>query len=172
MDKKINLQRMTIRKTLWEDIDAVMPLYSIAREYMRRNGNTTQWTGGYPSRSSIEQDVTNGNSFLAENDNGQVCFVFSFIIGEEPTYKVIEHGQWLNQAPYGTVHRIASAGIVKGVFDSCIAFCKTFGVDIRIDTHKDNAKMLHAIAKNGFVHCGIICIADGTERIAFQLLRS
>ena len=43
-----------------------------------------------------------------------------------------------------------------------------FGVDVRIDTHRDNETMLHLIEKNGFIRCGIIIVDDGTERIAFQ----
>ena len=39
---------------------------------------------------------------------------------------------------------------------------------LRIDTHHDNAIMQHVILKNGFTRCGIIHIASGAERIAFE----
>ena len=39
---------------------------------------------------------------------------------------------------------------------------------IRIDTHKDNIPMQRALAKHGFIKCGIIHLANGDERIAFQ----
>ena len=40
--------------------------------------------------------------------------VFYYAIEEDPDYKEIE-GQWLNDAPYGVVHRVVSAHIVKGL---------------------------------------------------------
>lgn len=39
---------------------------------------------------------------------------------------------------------------------------------IRIDTHADNKTMQHLIEADGFTRCGIIYIADGTPRIAYQ----
>lgn len=35
---------------------------------------------------------------------------FCFIVGEDPTYAVIDNGKWLNDAPYGVIHRMASNG--------------------------------------------------------------
>jgi hypothetical protein len=32
------------------------------------------------------------------------------MIGKDPTYAVIENGNWLNDEPYGVIHRIASNG--------------------------------------------------------------
>lgn len=49
-----------------------------------------------------------------------------------------------------------------------LSFAESFGVDIRIDTHKDNKPMLHLIRKNGFTRCGVIIVDDGTPREAFQ----
>jgi len=43
--------------------------------------------------------------------------------------------------------------------------------NIRIDTHKDNHIMQHNLAKYGFQYCGIIYIASGAERLAYQRLR-
>ena len=40
-----------------------------------------------------------------------------------------------------------------------------------IDTHKDNAIMQHNIVKHGFSYCGIIHLASGDERLAYQKLR-
>ena len=39
---------------------------------------------------------------------------------------------------------------------------------IRSDTHADNKTMQHLIEADGFTRCGIIYIADGTPRIAYQ----
>jgi len=40
--------------------------------------------------------------------------------------------------------------------------------NIRIDTHRDNAIMQHNIEKHGFTYCGIIYLANGDERLAYQ----
>ena len=44
--------------------------------------------------------------------------------------------------------------------------------NIRIDTHKDNAIMQHNIVKHGFRYCGIIHLASGDERLAYQKLKT
>ena len=37
----------------------------------------------------------------------KVCATFVFIIGEDPTYDIIENGAWIdNERPYGTIHRM------------------------------------------------------------------
>jgi len=47
---------------------------------------------------------------------------------------------------------------------------KTPEANIRIDTHKDNRIMQHNIEKHGFTYCGIIYLANGDERLAYQKL--
>jgi acetyltransferase, GNAT family len=53
-----------------------------------------------------------------------------------------------------------------------MAFCKARAANLRIDTHKDNAPMLHNIRKHGFAYCGVIHTDNGSERLAFQWLRT
>lgn len=158
---------ITIRHTALSDLDRVMEIYDGARVRMRQAGNTTQWVNGYPSRRVISDDIASGSSYVVETQ-GEIVGVFTFFIGEEPNYAEID-GAWPNDNPYGTIHRIASSGDLKGIADHCLAYCKTKGVAIRIDTHRDNAPMLGWIAKHGFTRCGVIRVEDGTPRIAFQL---
>ena len=40
--------------------------------------------------------------------------------------------------------------------------------NIRIDTHRDNKIMQHNIEKHCFTYCGIIYLANGDERLAYQ----
>lgn len=160
------LVNMRIRRTTIADIDDVMSIYDYARSRMRASGNSTQWVNGYPSREVLVRDIASGNSYVLERDN-ILAGVFTFIIGSEQTYDVID-GEWPDNEPYGTIHRIAAAPGVKGIVDSCLDFCKSSGVNIRV-THADNAAMLGWIAKRGFTYCGIIRVEDGTPRRAFQL---
>ena len=155
-----------IRKTTIEDLDALRRIFSHAREQMKADGNPDQWKDDRPDEQLILQDIEEGNSYVVESD-GQVVGTFAFIIGIDPTYIEID-GAWLNDDKYGTIHRIASDGTTRGVFKAVLDHVESFGMDIRIDTHRNNHRMLHLIEENGFVRCGIIITDDGTPRIAFQ----
>ena len=74
---------------------------------------------------------------------------------------------WESDAPYGTIHRIASCGR-GGVFEACLAYCLGITRHLRIDTHHDNKVMQHVVEKHGFTRRGIIYIADGSPRIAYE----
>ena len=49
-----------------------------------------------------------------------------------------------------------------------IDFCFARDANIRIDTHRDNTIMQHNLQKHGFTYCGIIFLASGDERLAYQ----
>ncbi|MBM7023189.1 N-acetyltransferase [Treponema sp. Marseille-Q4523] len=159
---------MTIRNALQKDFDDILRIYARAREYMKHSGNPTQWRENFPPETLINDDIREKRNYVVEADGG-IHGVFAFILGDDPTYARIE-GAWKSDAPYGTIHRIASDGEVKGVFAAAIAFCKTRNSHLRIDTHADNKTMRCAIEKAGFKECGIIRVADGTPRIAYELM--
>ena len=159
---------MFIRHTTYDDLDTLKDLFGCARKYMKDHGNPSQWKDNRPDIRLIETDIENNNSYVIE-DEGKIVGTFACIKGIEPTYLDIE-GQWLNDDEYVTIHRIASNGSKRGIFNEAIDFAEKFGVDIRIDTHKDNLKMRQLIKDKGFVYCGIIIVDDGTERLAYQKL--
>jgi RimJ/RimL family protein N-acetyltransferase len=163
---------MTIRKTKMEDLPEVMQIYSDARAFMRETGNADQWGGSHPPQELIEKDIQNGCSYVCLKD-GEITAVFYFNIEEDPTYSKID-GSWLNNGPYGVVHRIARAAAAnaKGSGAFCLDWCFARHPNIRIDTHKDNGPMIALLERLGFKCCGIIWLiggsADGDERMAFQ----
>ncbi len=157
---------LEIRKTQTEDLERIGEIFSVARKYMADNGNPTQWGQDRPSLDLVIDDIAKGNSYVV-TDDGKIVGTFAYIPGIEETYLEID-GAWIDDAPYGTIHRIASDGSVRGVFDAALDFAQSQGRDVRIDTHKDNATMLHLIRRSGFTECGIIIVDDGTPRIAFQ----
>ena len=107
-------------------------------------------------------------SYLVLNDYPRAAF--AFLHGEDPTYGYIE-GEWLSDAPYGTIHRIASDGTTRGVLAKAVEYVKKQYNHIRIDTHEDNIPMQGAILKNGFEYRGVIYLEDGDPRWAYEYLK-
>ncbi len=158
----------SIRRSCASDIDRIMKVYESAKTFMRSYGNLNQWSGLYPDKETILKDIAHSNHYLAEDEEGELLMVFSFIIGDDPTYKVIERGEWLNNRPYGTIHRIASSGIQGDMLKTCVRYCASMIDNIRIDTHADNGPMLNALHRLNFQLCGVIYTAEGSPRLAFQ----
>jgi len=156
-----------IRKANREDIVCIRTIYEIAKQFMRNHGNFSQWINGYPSDELIRNDIQNNNLYVCYDENG-IYGVFAFIVGDDPTYRVID-GHWLDDNRYGTIHRIASNQTRKGVLNEVVDYCYSIIKHLRIDTHEVNIIMQEAITKCGFKKCGIITIADGTPRIAYEL---
>lgn len=159
---------MQIRRGKAEEIDKIMRIYEQARAFMRKNGNATQWDKGYPSRELILKEIEQGCQYVCEEEEAIVA-VFSLCGGPDPTYEKIWDGQWLNQSPYHVLHRLASSRERKGAGMFCLQWSIEQSEEIRVDTHEANLPMQRLLEKNGFVKCGKIQVADGTERIAFQL---
>lgn len=161
---------MLICPTTYADIDALLAIFAHARRQMATDGNPTQWGDGYPEQEQLEEDIQRGVSYVIEHE-GHICGTFVFIIGNDPTYDVIEDGAWLDDIlPYGTIHRIASNGSCKGIFHTALEWCTARCANIRIDTHADNRRMLHLIEREGFTRCGIIYTRSHSPKIAYQRL--
>jgi len=156
---------MTIRKTAPGDLGAVMEIFAGAREFMRENGNS-QWSDGHPAQTLIESDIAAGDSYVCV-ENSEIAAVFYYKVENEPTYGKID-GAWLNNKPYGVVHRIAKRRGAKGAGEYCLNWSFAQCGNIRIDTHRDNAPMRRLLGKLGFRYCGIIWLPNGDERMAFQ----
>ena len=99
---------------------------------------------------------------------GAVVATFVLRAGDDPTYRVIYDGEWPDDGPYATIHRIASDGSRKGILHLVMKFALERFSSIRIDTHRDNRVMRAAILREGFRYCGIIRCWNGTERLAYQ----
>ena len=130
---------MKIRLAKIEDLTEIMVIYDLARQFMKDQGNPTQWDGGYPNHDLIEDDIVAGQSFVVEKA-GQIVGTFAFIIGEDPTYQIIEKGNWRFTESYGTIHRIVSNGQIRGLSRQVFDFCLQQIAYLRIDTHADNKR--------------------------------
>lgn len=163
------MSKLSVRHSCPEDYEAILNIYALARQFMRENGNPNQWKDSWPPVDTVRNDIDNGLSYVIVED-GVVKGVFAFIIGDDPTYKVIEGGHWSSNQKYGTIHRIASDGSCKGLAKTCFDFCLTQSSYLRIDTHADNKPMQSAVERFGFRKCGVIYVADGSPRIAYDYI--
>ena len=157
-----------IRPATYEDIPAIMPVMEAAKGIMRSDGNLEQWAGAYPLPEHIRSDIDRSGGFVV-SEQGRIVAYFAFLEGPEPTYALIHEGEWTDDAiPYHVIHRLASYPEVHGIFRTVTDYCLSRCGNLRIDTHRDNRIMRHNILKHGFRYCGIIYLADGAERLAYQ----
>lgn len=164
---------MNIRKTTAEDLDAVMEIIDAAKAYFKGAG-IDQWQRGTPDRAMITKDIENGCSYVL-CDEGSVLGTCMILFGVDPNYAVIENGAWLNDEPYGVIHRIAVRPECKGrhlaaqFFDYAQETALQQGVhNLRVDTHADNKSMQKLIARCGFTLCGKVYVGIDEPRLAFQ----
>ena len=167
---------MIVRPVKPEETGRVAAIFEEAKKTIAALG-IDQWQGDYPNRETAESDVQAGIS-CAVIEDGVLAGVCTLIPDGEPTYDVIEDGEWLtgnDNRRYMTVHRMAVAVEYRG---SGAAPCllrfageraEELGLlSVRIDTHEGNAVMRRMLEKNGFVPCGIIHLANGDPRVAYE----
>lgn len=161
---------MNVRNANTKDFEQIMKIYKYAQDYMIQSRNPTQWGHFYPDEELIQSDIRQNACKVICNENGihGVCALFE---GADPTYEYIEDGNWLNDEPYLTIHRLAGDGQVHGLFQCVADYCKNISYNIRVDTHANNRIMQKLMEKNGFIKCGIIYVKDGTPRIAYHWTR-
>lgn len=176
-----------VRKAVNTDIETLMPIFEAAKKALGSRG-IDQWQDGYPDRDAIARDIKKQDGYVVDRD-GKIMAYAAVSFDGEPTYEVIEDGQWLTEngyrhedgadhftdAGYAVIHRIVSApdikrcGAATRLLGHAEALCRKRGVrSIRIDTHSDNVIMQQWLQKNNFTYCGRITLIDGSPRIAYE----
>ena len=159
----------TVRNANMEDLPVILNIYDHARKFMAETGNPNQWGKTNPPEELLIDDIQRSKLYVLEA-KGDIHGVFYFAQEEDPTYAVIENGNWLSDSAYGVIHRIASDGS-GGIFSTAVTYCRSASNHLRIDTHQDNHIMQKVVEKHGFSRQGIIYIADGSPRIAYEWIR-
>ena len=157
-----------IRSATENDMERILEIYASAKTFMHSHGNPNQWNGAYPDRETLTGDIEKGNLFVLQ-EKGRVYGVFALIGGEDETYRYID-GAWRSESAYGTIHRIASDGTRRGVMKACFDFARKSFSHLRVDTHEDNKPMQSAVKRCGFEYAGVIYLADGSPRLAYDWL--
>ncbi len=161
---------MVIRDAVISEISEILQVFSVAKSYMKANGNPTQWTENYPSMETLQTDIQ--NKWMKTIISGdEIVGVFVVQTTPESSYETIYEGSWRCDLPYAAIHRIASNGKAKGVFKEALNYTKAHYDYIRIDTHKNNKTMIHLMENSGFEYSGIIYVDDGTPRVAYEYIK-
>lgn len=77
---------LKIRKSKEEDIKSILEIFESAKEFMRKNGNYSQWGENYPGEQDILNDISKGNSYVGCDMEEEIVMTFAFILGNDPTY--------------------------------------------------------------------------------------
>ena len=185
---------MRIRKANLQDFPELRRIYRAAREFMRTHGNPNQWGTTSPEEALLLRDLREGHLYVvlpgdaessgeAAEESSPIAGAFALFTEPDPTYAVIEAepspagpeeisgrgpGSWLSDTPYTTIHSIGSGQTAHGVLQAALDFAEEIYHHIRIDTHTDNTVMQQALGKRGFSRRGIIYLANGDPRIAYE----
>ena len=164
---------LALRYTKLEDIERVMEIIKQAQQYFKEKG-INQWQNGYPNAKVIENDIKNGHSFVLIKNN-EIVGTIAISFEGEATYNKIFEGAWKSNDNYAVIHRIAVDQELKGIglssemIKQTELMCNKKSVrSIKVDTHEDNQAMQRSLIKNGFDYCGVIYLADGGKRVAFE----
>ncbi len=162
---------MKIRLSKSNDLPALMDIFCEARSTIAQLG-IDQWQDGYPSKEVIAEDIAQGRSYVAEQE-GTIRGTF-VLVEAEPDYDTIYEGQWRDSA-YLAVHRVAvsvasrGTGVAAAIMEYAAVQAKSLGrTSLRIDTHKGNLPMRRMLEKQGFEYRGVIYLADGAHRVAYE----
>lgn len=166
--KKMPLALVKARE---EDLPRVVNLIDEARAALKADG-VDQWQGKDPTPEDLSENIKAGCCYFFKDDT--VVGMAVLKEGADPTYDVID-GKWLTDGDYLTVHQFVvddnrkGEGMSRRMMERIFAYAKFKGIPaIRIDTHADNFRMRGLIESAGFTYCGVITVADGTERVAYE----
>lgn len=156
-----------IRLATKDDMSVLLEIYEKARQFMASTGNANQWVDGYPNKQDLEVEIALHRLYvLCIDDEIEASFVF--YNGIDPCYNKIYDGAWLNDKPYGVLHKVATRQRKKHMGDQIISFAFSQNSNIRIDTHEMNLPMQHLLEKHGFQKTGTIYLENGHSRWAYH----
>lgn len=170
------MERFTFKKAELADLPAMREIITEAQGTMAKLG-IDQWQDGYPTDAQLILDIEKGVTRLLlqqQTTMGTAALCF----GEEADYKIIREGNWITEGtPYAAIHRIAVRIALrgKGASAALVQYMEKEAKDggafsVRVDTHPGNLTMLRFLQKQGYTRCGLINLATGATRVAFEKL--
>lgn len=156
-----------IRKANLNDLDMIMPMIEKGRSHIQEY-KIPQWINGYPSVETISEDIQNDRGYVLIKDDEIVGYFV--ILNHDPCYDKID-GKWIDDSPYIAVHRTVTKYFNKGLGSLLFDELKQNYDHIRVDTHEGNVSMNKCLLKNNFKYCGVIYLADGAPRNAYEYIK-
>lgn len=161
----------TFRKASLEEQSAIWDILAQAIQRRKEDGSK-QWQDGYPNPAVVKADIENGHGYvLTEGD--EILGYVAILINDEPAYADID-GKWLTDGDFVVYHRVAISEkhIGKGLSKVMLNFIDDFALQhgitsVKADTNFDNARMMGAFEKSGYVYCGEVFFR-GAPRKAYE----
>lgn len=157
------------------DLDDITSIVEKAKEYLKKD-HLTQWQSGKPNRETLKASILNKTCFVLEVD-GYIAGTINLSQEPDPFYTDID-GQWQNpKMPYLTIHTLAvdplyqGEGLGKLLINHAIQYALDEKLSqLRIDTHKDNFRMIQLLQSKEFEYAGIVEVDDPLDpkRNAYQ----
>lgn len=152
-----------IRRANISDATYIQEVLEDAKRLFRSDGSD-QWQDldNYPNINTTLNDIKNEQMYIYEED-GKIIGCIVLAKSKEDAYDVIYNGSWLSNDIYYVIHRLAvrnghyKKGIAKALIKYTFEKTKEDNVhSIRVDTKRENARMLSLLKKMGFKETGII----------------
>ncbi len=159
-----------IRKGKYSDLKQIDDLAVQTINYMINSG-LNQWTLSYPRKEHFKNDIDHDYLYVYE-ENNEILGALALIPGPDKNYMTID--TWKKQHSI-VLHRVLTKPSLqrKGVATKLFQFVFEYALEngyesIKIDTHKDNIKMLNLLEnKFMFTPVGYIEVMDrfGYEKV-------
>jgi len=164
---------MNLQKAKQTELPIIWTIIQYAIEQRKQDGSD-QWQDGYPNKTTLQQDLDNGNAYVVMEDDTVLAYA-AIIFDKEPAYENIK-GKWLSHGNYACVHRVAASKWAKGksigikLFQIIEQLCRDKKIySIKLDTNFDNQPMLKILEKLQYTYCGEVYFRGGA-REAFEKL--
>lgn len=168
----MKLSKETVRIATKNDIPFIMEGIAQAKMQLRSH-QSGQWQFGEPSEKTIQHDVELQQYWVLIFEN--VLIGGCALLFHETAYDQLHKGQWLNNDPYGVIHRF----YIHPKYQQ-----KAFGIkllhaietkvlslaihNVRIDTHERNIPMRKMLEKMHYQHVGEAWLFQAGMRFVYH----
>ena len=167
------MTKSLIRLANLNDLVEIERLLIETRGYFKK-AKIPQWQGIYPAVEDFVTDIQREECYLALI-NQKVVGMIVISSQEELNYQAMVSGHWQSQGPYTVIHRLAVSQSARGagIGRQLMNFAETITLArqrqiIRVDTHELNRGMLALLEASRYQTAGVIKVADGSLRLAFE----
>lgn len=104
---------MKFQKAVKADLNSIMNIVRQAQSYFKDH-EINQWQDNYPNLETIINDIKINTVYVLLKEN-IVVGIATVIFGLEKNYEYIYNGEWVNNAEYVVIHRMAIDPNYKGI---------------------------------------------------------